>query len=127
MQRTIRILRIALPIAFFAFVVLLVLSWQRGKVKRPKQPNEPLAGTITGQKVQVLFNGFEDTQTVGGRVVMRVKAARVVAYTGDWNTLESVDLTIYRPTGLTYQLTCPSAKFNSKTKEADAQGGVRVT
>src|SRR2546423_66885 len=110
MQRTIRILRIALPIAFFAFVALLVVSWQRTRVKPPKPPTDQVVSTITGQKVQVLFNGFEDTQTVGGRVVMRIKAARVVAYTGDWNTLEKVELTIYRPTGLTYQLTCPTSK-----------------
>ena len=36
-------------------------------------------------------------------------------------------LTIYRPTGLTYELVCPQAQFNSNTKEADAKGGVRVT
>lgn len=127
MQRTIRILRIALPIAFFAFVALIVVSWQRTKVKPPKAPGDEVVGTLTGQKPQVVSHGFEDTQTVGGRVVMRIKAGRVIAYTGDWNTLEGVELTIYRPTGLTYQLTCPSAKFNSRTKEADASGGVQVT
>src|ERR1044072_3950819 len=36
-------------------------------------------------------------------------------------------MTIYRPTGLTYELVCPQAQFNSNTKEADAKGGVRVT
>ncbi|MGH9424192.1 MAG: hypothetical protein ACRD3J_29745, partial [Thermoanaerobaculia bacterium] len=36
-------------------------------------------------------------------------------------------MTIYRPTGLTYDIVCPQAQFNSNTKEADARGGVRVT
>jgi lipopolysaccharide export system protein LptA len=36
-------------------------------------------------------------------------------------------MTIYRPTGLTYELVCPQAQFNSNTKETDAKGGVRVT
>jgi lipopolysaccharide export system protein LptA len=36
-------------------------------------------------------------------------------------------MTIYRPTGLTYELVCPQAQFNSNTKESDAKGGVRVT
>jgi lipopolysaccharide export system protein LptA len=33
---------------------------------------------------------------------------------------------IYRANGLTYQLACPNAEFNSDTKEAEAKGGVKV-
>ncbi|HSP34692.1 MAG TPA: LptA/OstA family protein, partial [Thermoanaerobaculia bacterium] len=40
--------------------------------------------------------------------------------------LENVRLTLYRQNGLTYELTCPNAEFNSETKEANAKGGVRV-
>jgi lipopolysaccharide transport protein LptA len=50
-----------------------------------------------------------------------------VAFQSGWNTLEHVQITIYRPTGLTYELVCPQAQFNSETKEADAKGGVKVT
>jgi lipopolysaccharide transport protein LptA len=127
MQRTIKILRLALPIAFVAFVLVIVFSWSRTRAVRDRSGTEPVIVTRTGEKAQVESKGFEDTQTIGGRVVSRIRAARVVAYTSSWNTLEDVHLTIFRPNGLTYELVCPKAEFNSQTKEADAKGGVRVT
>ncbi|HEY3053153.1 MAG TPA: LPS export ABC transporter periplasmic protein LptC [Thermoanaerobaculia bacterium] len=127
MQRTIRILRVALPIAFVAFVLLIALSWNRNRVKKEKSVSEPIATTRTGDKPQAESKGFEDTQTIGGRVVSHIVAKRVVAYKSSWNTLEDVHLTLYRQSGLTYELSCPQAQFNGETKEADAQGGVKVT
>ena len=128
MQRTVRILRIALPILFVGFVLLIVFSWSRRRL--PLDSNtagEQVPITRTGEKPQVYSKQFEDTQTIAGRVVSRIRATRVVAYTSNWNTLENVNLTIYRPNGLTYELVCPQAQFNSQTKEADVKGGVRVT
>ncbi len=127
MQRTIKILRVALPIAFFAFVLVIVLSWTRTRTARDRTATEPVVVTRTGEKPQLESKLFEDTQTIAGRVVSRIKARRVVAYSSNWNTLEDVQLTIYRPNGLTYELVCPQAQFNSETKEADAKGGVHVT
>jgi lipopolysaccharide export system protein LptA len=83
--------------------------------------------TRTGEKAKVESKGFEDTQSIGGRIASHIRADRVVAYNSGWNTLENVHLTIYRPTGLTYELVCPTAQFNSQTKEAEAKGGVNVT
>jgi LPS export ABC transporter protein LptC len=128
MQRTVRILRIALPIAFFAFILLIVLSWSRRRNPRDTTGSaEPVKITRTGEKPQAESKQFEDTQTIAGRVVSRIRARRVVAYTSNWNTLEDVAMTIYRPNGLTYELQCPQAQFNSQTKEAEAKGGVKVT
>lgn len=128
MQRTVRILRIALPILFVGFVVLIVLSWNhRHAPLDANTPGEQVPITRKGEKPQVYSKQFEDTQTIAGRVVSRIRATRVVAYTSNWNTLENVALTIYRPNGLTYELVCPKAQFNSQTKEADVGGGVRVT
>ncbi len=126
MQRTIRILRIALPVVFVLFLLIIVLSWNRGGVVKEKSQGQPIPTTRTGDKPQAESKGFEDTQTIGGRVVSHIQATRVVAYKSSWNTLENVRLTLYRQNGLTYDLTCPQAQFNSETKEADAQGGVRV-
>src|SRR5436309_1558921 len=128
MQKTVRFLRIALPILFVGFVLVIVFSWTRRRT--PLDANaggEPVAITRTGERPQAESKGFEDTQTIGGRVVSRIRARRVVAYTSSWNTLEDVALTIYRPNGLTYELLCPEAQFNSQTKEADVKGGVKVT
>lgn len=125
--RIIRILRIALPIVFFAFVVVIYLNWQRGRVKPDRSNQTPPVATLTSQTAIIESKRFDDTQTIGGRVVSRIRADRLVAYTGDWNTLEGVALTIYRPNGLTYEISCPNAQFNSKTKVAEAKGGVKVT
>ncbi|HEX7151840.1 MAG TPA: LptA/OstA family protein [Thermoanaerobaculia bacterium] len=128
MQRTIRVLRIALPIVFIGFIAILVLSWTRMTI-RPGGSNkaEPVTTTRVGDEATLESVKFEDTQTIGGRVVMRIRATRLVSHQSKWVTLEGVDLTIYRPNGLTYQLVCPTAQFNSETKEADAKGGVTVT
>lgn len=128
MQRTVRTLRIALPILFVGFVLLIVFSWTRRRTPLDSNAGgEPVAITRTGEKPQAESKLFEDTQTIAGRVVSRIRAKRVVAYTSNWNTLEDVAMTIYRPNGLTYELVCPQAQFNGQTKEADVKGGVRVT
>lgn len=128
MQRTIRILRVALPIAFFSFVLLIAISWNRAGLQKDRAVTQPVTSTIRPvDKPQIESKTFEDTQTIAGRVASRIRARRVVAFQSGWNTLEDVQLTIYRPTGLTYELVCPQAQFNSETKEADAKGGVKVT
>ena len=128
MQRTIRILRVALPLLFVGFVLLIALSWQRGKPKRDKSGAVPVTSTMRPtDKPAVVSTTFDDTQTINGRLASHIRAQRVVAFQSGWNTLENVQMTIYRPTGLTYELVCPQAQFNSNTKEADAKGGVRVT
>ena len=128
MQRTIRILLVALPLVFIAFVLLIAGNWRRGKPHRDKDSAVAVTSTIRPKDPpSILSTTFEDTQTVNGRVASRIRAQRVVAFQSGWNTLENVQMTIYRPTGLTYDLVCPQAQFNSNTKEADAKGGVRVT
>ena len=122
MQRTVRALRIALPILFFAFIALIVVNWRKNNAKVDKASSQPVKITREGEKAQGEAKGFEDTQTVGGRVVSRIRAKRLVTYTSSWNTLEDVEMTIYRPNGLTYDLICPQAQFNSETKHADAKG-----
>ncbi len=127
-QRTIRVLRIALPILFVAFVGVIIASWDRTAGGGRKTGSEPVTSTQRPEdKPQAEAKAFEDVQTIGGRVVMRIRAARVVSFESGWTTLEGVDLTIFRPNGLTYELKCPQAEFNSETKEADAKGGVKLT
>ncbi len=127
MQRTIRLLRIALPIAFIAFLIFLGIKWTRTRTRDEKPPAQPVTSTQRpDDQPRGEFRAFEDTQTIGGRVVSRVRAKRVVPFQSGWSTLEGVEITIYRPNGLTYELACPQAQFNSETKEADAKGGVRL-
>jgi LPS export ABC transporter protein LptC len=120
---------VALPIAFFAFILLIAVSWNRARIQKDKAITQPVTSTIrpNEKSPNIESKTFEDTQTIAGRVASRIRARRVVAYESHWTTLEDVQLTIFRPTGLTYELACPTAQFNSETKEADAKGGVIVT
>ncbi|MFP5247690.1 MAG: LPS export ABC transporter periplasmic protein LptC, partial [Thermoanaerobaculia bacterium] len=128
MQRTVRVLRIALPIVFLGFVALLIAYWDPASKARQKQSSEPVTSTQRPQDNPVIeARAFRDVQTIGGRVVSEIVAARVVSFKSGWTTLEGVTLTIYRANGLTYVMSCPQAQFNNLTKEADAKGGVRVT
>jgi lipopolysaccharide transport protein LptA len=128
MQRTIRALRIALPIAFVAFVLIIVFSWNKAAGVRRSKPADPVTSTQRPTDNPLAESrAFEDVQTIGGRVVSRISAARVVAFESGWTTLEGVKMTIYRENGLTYELGCPTAQFNTQTKEAEAKGGVRVS
>lgn len=127
MQRTIRALRIALPIAILGFILLIVFSWTATKTRRAPAPAEPVTSTQRPEdRPLVEGKSFEDVQTIGGRVVSRIRANRVVSFESGWTTLEGVQLTLFRQNGLTYEVSCPQAQFNTTTKEADAKGGVRV-
>ena len=128
MQQTIRILRVALPIAFVIFLLIIALSWRRGGTPgRAREQAQPVVPTRpSNEKPQIESKQFEDTQTVGGRTVAYIRAKHVVNYSSNWNTLEDVELKIYRLNGLTYELSCPTAEYNSITKEANAKGGVQV-
>ena len=127
MERAVKVLRVAVPVAFIGFVIVLALSWTRDKVSRDRNDAKPVTSTQRPSDAPIVEGlSFEDTQTIAGRVVSRIRAERVVAFVSGWNTLENVQLTIYRENGLTYELVCPQAQFNSDTKEADAKGGVKV-
>ncbi len=127
MQQTIRTLRIVLPIAFFVFLLIIALSWRRGGGPlKDRTPVEPVKIVRTGDKPQGESKEFEDTQTVAGRKIAYIHAKHLVNYSSNWNTLEDVELQIFRANGLTYELSCPTAEYNSLTKEANAKGGVQV-
>lgn len=127
MQRTIRVLRYALPIVFLAFVGLIVASWSASR-RVPRTTGEAVTSTQRPtDTAQFEARAFRDVQTIGGRVVSEIVATRVVSFASGWTTLEGVTLTLYRQNGLTYVISCPEAQFNSQTKEAEAKGGVRVT
>lgn len=126
MQRTVKVLRIALPILILAFIGFIAISY-RSTVHRDKPAAENVTSTQRPHDIaQGEGKSFEDVQTIGGRVVSRIRAERVVAFQSGWTTLENVALTLYRENGLTYEVSCPQAQFNSETKEAEAKGGVRV-
>lgn len=128
MQRTIRVLKIALPILIIAFMALIALSFNRNAVTGGNTKNDPVTSTQRPEDKGILEGmAFDEVQSIGGRVISRIRARRVVSFESGWSTLEDAYLTIYRANGLTYEVACPQAQFHAETKEAEAKGGVRVT
>src|SRR5688572_20927792 len=120
MQRTVRVLRIALPILFVGFVLVLVLSWSRSTTGRSKTNNKPVTSEQRPDDKGIVEGmAFEDVQTIGGRVVSRIRARRVVSFESGWSTLEEAYLTIYRANGLTYEVSCPQAQFHAETRSEE--------
>ena len=127
MQRVIKILKIVLPILIVAFIGYIFVSFNRSKTPQRKKPADLVTSSQRPNDKGILESKtFHDVQTIGGRVVMEIGADHVIGFESRWTTLEGVRMTIYRPNGLTYQLSCPNAEFNSDTKEANAKGGVRL-
>lgn len=127
MVRSVKILRIVLPILFVAFLAILAFSFTDGS-RRQRAVSEPVTSTIReGENPQLVAYAFEDVQTLGGRVVSRIRARRTMGFASGWYTLEDTHLTIYRDGDDTYELVAPQAQFRPETKEAEARGGVRIT
>ena len=60
------------------FVLLIVLSWSHRRAAMDSNtPGEQVPVTRQGEKPQVFSKQFEDTQTIAGRVVSRIRATRV--------------------------------------------------
>jgi len=126
MQRAIKALRLILPVLFVSFSLLIVLSYNANR-RRARATDEPITSTIRPvDRPQLVSDTFEDTQTLGGRVVSRITARRTIGFVSGWTTLEDVKLSLYRADGGSYELTAPQAQFNAKTKEAEVKGGVTV-
>ncbi|HEU5162964.1 MAG TPA: LptA/OstA family protein [Thermoanaerobaculia bacterium] len=127
MNRSIRILRILLPILFVAFLAILGFSFSRS-TRQAREVAEPVTSTMREDDKPLLESyTFEDTQTIGQRVVSRIRAVRMMGFTSGWYTLEQVHLTVYRENGEAYELSAPRAQFHAESKEAKAEGGVRIS
>lgn len=126
MVKTVRILRIALPIAFVIFVIVLALSYT-STVRREQPPGEPVQSKLRAHDAPSSeARAFEDTQTIGGKVAFRIRADRMVSFESGWYTLEGVALTIFRKNGQTYDITARQAQVHAETRKADATGGIQV-
>lgn len=127
MQRKIKLLRGIVLVLFLGFVSLIALCYSSTS-RRERLVSEPVAPAHReNDRPQLISEEFEDTQTIGGRIVSRIRARRTTQYKSGWYLLENVHVSIYRLDGKTYELHCPHAEFHLATKEAIAKGGVRIT
>lgn len=127
MTPTVRVLRVALPIAFFAFIALLFASY-RSNVRDENRPQTVIPKDLKRPEDPALIaRMFEDVQTIAGRVALKISADRTVAFESGWYTLEGVKFTMFQRDGRAFTVVAPQAQVNAKTREADIKGGVRIT
>lgn len=130
MQRTIttvRALRLILPVLFVGFIVVITTFYSSRRSVEPSRDAPAVRPEREGEQARLISYEFEDTQTVGDRLISRIRAARTVGFESGWYTLDRAELVIFREAGGAYTLTAPSVEFNAETKEARAEGGVIVT
>jgi lipopolysaccharide transport protein LptA len=125
MQKIVKVLRVGLPIVFVAFAALIVLFYTERRAELARDGVE--APSRGGDQPRLISYEFEDTQTLGDRVISRIRAEKTVGFQSGWYTLDNVELDIYRESGGVYTMTARSAEFNAESKEAQAEGGVLVT
>jgi len=127
MQRTVKALRILLPIVFVAFVIFIGLSYKKHGKPPKTTADQPVRSPVRPEgKPQMVLDTFEDTQTIGGKIALHIKARRTIGLENGWYTLEDVHLTIYRNGGQTFEVTCEQAQFQRETKQAEIKGKVRL-
>lgn len=128
MNNKIKVLRSVVLTLLIGFLVVVALSYRSRGSTTTEGEAKPIESTIRqDEKPESIAELFDETQTIGGRVVTRVRARRTMGFESGWYTLEDVQLTVYRPDGKTYDLFCPQAQVNAETKAAEAKGGVRLT
>jgi lipopolysaccharide export system protein LptA len=127
MQKTVRILRIVLPILFLGFVALIAVSYTATSRRAPSGMGAGERSVRQGDRPALVSYTFEDTQSIGGRIVSRIRARRTTGFRSGWYALEDAHLTVYRKEGGTYELVAPLAQFNAQSKHAEISGGVRVS
>lgn len=125
MTRTVRILRIALPLLFIAFLIVVIFSFTAN------ERSDRVAGDVAtdlprDERPQRIGDRFALTQTVSGRTVLRIVADRTVGFESGWYTLEGVQLTVFRAGGRTYEISAKQAQVHQDTRELEAIGGVTL-
>jgi lipopolysaccharide transport protein LptA len=127
MHPVVRFLRVALPVLFIAFVALIIVSYTRAQFPDRKADAVDVGHVRPDDSPSLVMDAFEDTHSIGGRVVSRIRAERTIGFESGWFTLESVELALFSEQGLQYSVTTGQAQFNPETKEAEAIGGVKVS
>lgn len=125
--QTVRALKIVLPILFVSFVIVIYAFYSERVADSGTVTTDSARPERQGERPRLISYEFEDTQTVGDRVISRIRAEKTAGFDSGWYTLDNVELDIFREDGSVYTMSAPSAEFNSESKEARAEGGVIVT
>ncbi len=117
------------------FALVLVFSFRPGRRPasgRGKQGPAAAAAEARGEAT-TLLDGFDFTEQVGGRPLMRIKADRTVGYgpgaglAPDLYAGENVALTVYPEDGAPVTVHSERAEYDERTRESRLSGNVRWT
>jgi lipopolysaccharide export system protein LptA len=115
------------------FVAVLAISFRPGR--RPAAGREramPPAPEASGEAT-TLLEGFDFTESVNGRPLMRIKADRTVGYgpaaglAPNLYAGEKVELTVYPEDGAPVTVHSDRADYDERTRESRLSGSVRWT
>ena len=115
------------------FVVVLALSFRTGR--KPSAGHEramPPAPDASGQAT-TLLEGFDFTESVKGKPLMRIKADRTIGYgpaaglPPDLYAGEKVELTVFPDDGPPVTVHSDRADYDERTRESKLSGNVRWT
>ncbi len=128
-----RRLELAVLAGAAVFVAVLAISFQPGR--RPAAGNKralPPAPEAAGQAT-TLLEGFDFTESVNGKPLMRIKADRTVGYgpaaglAPNLYAGEKVELTVYPDDGPPVTVRSERADYDERTRESRLSGNVRWT
>jgi LPS export ABC transporter protein LptC len=129
-----RKLEIAVLVCGALFLAVLAVSFRPGG--RPEQ--RPGRGTPEGDadgagQPTTLLDGFDFTESVGGKPLLRIKADRTVGYGPSAGLApnlyagEKVTLTVYPDDGQPVTVLADRADYDERTRESKLHGNVRWT
>ena len=118
------------------FLLILVVSFRPGR--RPAA--SPARGKLVGAgapdaagEPTTLLDGFDFTETVGGKPLLRIRAARTIGYGSgaglapNLYTGEKVTLTAYPEDGAPVTVYSDRANYDERSRESKLMGNVRWT
>src|SRR5512141_2003053 len=97
MQRKLKLLRQVVLGLLVAFIALIAVLYNSRSGRRPTEAIPINSARRANDRAQLVADVFEDTQTIGGRVVSKIRARRTTQFKSGWYLLEDVHLTIFRP------------------------------
>jgi len=110
----------------FVVGAIVIIAVQRSRLLRPAvvRLGAP-SGEGGGQAVGV-SEGFEFTESVSGKTLFILNAARTLGLSSGWTRIEDVRFRWFGQDDSQVELSCDSARFNPQTRDAELIGAVHI-
>ncbi|MCP4897960.1 MAG: hypothetical protein GY906_13390 [bacterium] len=107
---------------------LAVIRARRMNVQVTRVQSEEVEATEYGDPGETVgrYLGFNFEERFRGRLVFALSSIKTLATTSGWNEIEGVRLELFQMDGKPVILSCDSASFNEKTRDARLRGSVHI-